>query len=173
MSDTPCHWQLLILAGVTIALPYTQSGPITTTALQTTTETDYAGTVTTTTTLTKPDITVTQYVACATNNYADHVQVGDSYLQAEYIKIVNDDYPTISRADDPYDCCEQAFDTGAGAWLWANEANIGQCALYYPNGTTAQSDQTYEVELTGSLDYEVVVGNGQYGEITSGHDLGY
>lgn len=160
--------------GVTIALPYTNSGPITTTALRSTTETDYIGTSTVTTTLTQPASTLTVYQACATNNYADHTIYNGTLKQIEYIAPKDGVYGKGLDASTPYECCSKAIEIGAATWTYeqfeGNDA-FGDCG-YYATNSTSQAGNEYQA-AGESTNYTIVHGNGYYGEVSQLLDLGF
>lgn len=138
--------------------------------------TTYAGTFTSTTTLTAPASTTTFYAACATNNFADYVQASNGSLLP--IQAVASSWQLIGvvSAATAYDCCAYNIANNGSVWLFLPEApGQGICGAMSPSGYavgTCLGQDSPSAQFEAGLDKTVnVLGNGYCGQVSSSGPL--
>lgn len=138
----------------------------------TTTLTEYASTVRTTTpadaTNTFTATTTTVYEACATNNFADSIVVDHSAI---YINFFQQNTTTqafsglVFGPANIYDCCNYAFSQNADVWTYASD--LGCAIITGTDGvcTPSQTNDTVTLpRFQSTSDIHLTVGNAQCGQ---------
>lgn len=151
-----------------------RSTPFTLTEVSGTPTTIYAGTTTSTYTVTQPTATATEYAACTTNNFADYIQQANGTRNPINFVTVNGqtDFSFDIARDElnvqtAYQCCAYAIGATASVWIFLNPNFC--VALYpanYPVGTClGQNDPEEQFQAAYANITQHVIGNGYCGEL--------